>query len=44
MAEIGSDEDHVHFLVQNVPVISPRRVVQTIRDITAKKILPSPGG
>ena len=29
--EIGSDEDHVHFLVQSVPVMSPSRVVQIIR-------------
>ena len=36
--EIGSDEDHVHFLVQSVPVMSPSRVVQIIKSITAKKI------
>ena len=29
--EIGSDEDHVHFLVQSVPVMSPSRVVQIYR-------------
>ena len=36
--EIGSDKDHVHFLVQSVPVMSPSRVVQIIKSITAKKI------
>ena len=35
--EIGSDEDHVHFLVQSVPV-PPSRVVQIIKSITAKEI------
>jgi len=36
--EIGSDEDHVHFLVQSVPALSPSRIVQIIKSITAKKI------
>jgi putative transposase len=36
--EIGSDEDHVHFLVQSVPVMAPSRIVQIIKSITAKKI------
>ena len=36
--EIGSDEDHVHFLVQSVPVMLPSRVVQIVKSITAKKI------
>jgi len=36
--EIGSDEDHVEFLVQSVPVMSPSRIVQIIKSITAKKI------
>ena len=36
--EIGSDKDHVHFLVQSVPVMSPSRVVQIIKSITAKEI------
>ena len=36
--EIGSDEDHVHFLVQSVPVMSPSKVVQIIKSITAKKL------
>ena len=36
--EIGSDEDHVHFLVQSVPVMSPSIIVQIIKSITAKRI------
>ena len=36
--EIGADEDHVHFLVQSVPSYSPKRVIQTIKSITAKRI------
>ena len=33
--EIGADENHVHFLVQGVPVLSPSRIVQIIKSITA---------
>ena len=36
--EVGTDEDHVHFLVQSVPTYSPRKVVQTIKSITAREI------
>ena len=36
--EIGADEEHVHFLVQSVPVLSPRDIVQTIKSITGKEI------
>jgi putative transposase len=36
--EIGTDEDHVHFLVRSVPVMSPSRIVQIIKSITAKTI------
>jgi REP-associated tyrosine transposase len=37
--EIGTDGDHVHFLVQSVPKMSPQRIVQTIKSITAREIL-----
>ena len=37
--EIGTDGDHVHFLVQSVPRMSPQRIVQTIKSITAREIL-----
>ena len=36
--EIGSDEDHVHFLIQTVPMMLPTRFVQTTKSITAKEI------
>ena len=36
--EIGIDEDHVHFLVQSVPTLTPSRIVQLIKSITAKEI------
>ena len=37
--EIGADGDHVHFLVQSVSKMSPQRIVQTIKSITAREIL-----
>ena len=36
--EIGTDWDHVHFLIQSVPMMSPTRIIQTIKSITAKEI------
>ena len=36
--EIGTDRDHVHFLVQSVPTYSPQKIVQTIKSITAREI------
>ncbi len=36
--EIGTDQDHVHFLVQSVPTISPKNIVQIIKSITAREI------
>ena len=38
IVEIGTDEDHVHFLVQSVPMYSPKKVVQTLKSITAIRI------
>ena len=39
--EIGSDGDHVHFLVQSVPTMSPQKIVQTIKSLTAREIFKS---
>jgi putative transposase len=39
--EIGTDQDHVHFLVQSVPMYSPKKIVQLIKSITAREILAS---
>lgn len=36
--EIGTDGDHVHFLVQTVPMLAPTEVVRIIKSITAKEI------
>ena len=36
--EIGTDKDHVHFLVQSVPMLSPKRIVQIIKSITGREI------
>lgn len=37
--EIATDRDHVHFLVQSVPMLSAKRIVQIIKSITARAIL-----
>lgn len=36
--EIGTDADHVHFLIQSVPVDSPTKIIRTVKSITAKEI------
>ena len=36
--EIGTDKDHVHFLIQTVPVQSASRVIQAIKSITAREL------
>lgn len=37
--EIGTDIDHVHFLIQSVPMYSPTKVARVIKSITARQIL-----
>ena len=37
--EIGTDKDHVHFLVQAVPAYSVTKVVTLIKSLTAREIL-----
>jgi len=39
--EIGTDSDHVHFLVQSAPMYSPKKIVQIIKSITAREIFKS---
>ena len=34
--EIGTDRDHVHFLIQSVPKYSPQKIIQIVKSITAK--------
>ena len=36
--EIGTDGNHVHFLVQSVPKNSPSQIIRVIKSITAKEI------
>ena len=36
--EIGTDKDHVHFLVQSVPDMSPTRIIQILKSITAREL------
>ena len=36
--EIGTDKDHVHFLVQSVPMYSVTKIVKIIKSITAREI------
>lgn len=36
--EIGTDQDHVHFLLQSVPVLSPSIIAKIIKSLTSKHI------
>jgi len=36
--EIGTDKDHVHFLVQSVPTYSVTKVVTMIKSLTAREV------
>lgn len=36
--EIGTDKNHVHFLIQSVPTMEPQRIVQILKSITAKEV------
>ena len=36
--EIGTDDDHVHFLVQSVPAYSVTKVVTIIKSISAREV------
>ena len=36
--EIGTDAEHVHFLVQSVPTYSPTKIATTIKSIIAREI------
>lgn len=39
--EIGTDKDHVHFLVQSIPTYSVTKIVTIIKSITAREIFSS---
>lgn len=36
--EIGTDDNHVHFLVQSVPMYSQTKIVTVIKSITALEV------
>ena len=36
--EIGTDKDHVHFLVQSVPTYSPTKIITIIKSLTAREV------
>ena len=36
--EIGTDKDHVHFLIQSVPSKSPQEIIRVVKSITAKRV------
>jgi putative transposase len=37
--EIGTDEDHAHFLVQSVPTYNVTKIVTIIKSLTAREVL-----
>ena len=37
--EIGTDKDHVHFLVQSVRTCSPTKIITMIKSLTARVVL-----
>ena len=36
--EIGTDRNHMHFLIQSVPTYSPTKIVQTLKSLTARQV------
>jgi putative transposase len=36
--EIGTDKDHVHFLIQSVPMYSAKKIIQTVKSITGREV------
>ena len=36
--EIGTDKDHVHFLIQSVPDRSPSEIIRTVKSVIARRI------
>ncbi|TAL49701.1 IS200/IS605 family transposase [Patescibacteria group bacterium] len=36
--EIGTDKDHVHFLIQSVPTYSPTKIVRMVESLTARQV------
>ena len=36
--EVGCDEGHVHFLVQSVPMLSPKKILNRIKSLISREI------
>jgi len=36
--EIGTDRDHVHFLVQSIPIYSPTKIITMVKSLTAREV------
>ena len=36
--EIGTDGDHVHFLLQSVPTYSPSKIITILKSLTAREV------
>jgi len=36
--EIGTDKDHVHFLIQSIPMMTPSTIIQRVKSIIAKEL------
>jgi len=36
--EIGTDKDHVHFLIQSVPTYSPTQIATIVKSLTAREV------
>jgi REP element-mobilizing transposase RayT len=36
--EIGTDKDHVHFLIQSAPAQSAAKIIQMVKSITAREV------
>ena len=36
--EIGVDKDHVHFLIQSIPRLSPSKIIRMVKSLTAREI------
>ena len=36
--EIGTDRDHVHFLIQSVPTYSPTKLVRILKSVSAREV------
>ena len=36
--EIGTEGDHIHFLIQSVPTYSPTKIITKVKSITAREI------